>query len=161
MQGSLSSFASALLIAILAIMGPHAAEGQDMPPILAPLAPPTPPAATATPAPVAPSGEAVIPSVTPPAKHIASTDHPATARRNAKSASIKNKFAALTRRLTAAGHARRKVSHVVARAPQPAFPPGAPVPPPGYFPPSPYRQLVYGGPPVPIYGGWNRYPYYP
>jgi hypothetical protein len=165
MQDSRRSFASALLIAVLAIAGSHAARAQDMPPIFAPLAPTTPPAAPAVAPAVSPSAEAAIPPAPPSAftaparqEHTASAGH-ATAHHNAKPASIKNRFAALTRRLTGGAHTHRSVSHVVNSEPQPVFPPGAPIPPPGYFPPSPYRQLVYGGPPRPPFGGWGRYPY--
>jgi hypothetical protein len=176
MQGSRGGFLSPFFFASLAIIfvTAPAALAQDMPPILAP---PAQPAVPASPASVPPSAEAIIPPapVVPPAApakqdHVASVNHPTTTHRNAKPAAIKNKFAALTKRLTTAAHAHRNISHVAASEPppqpQPVFPPGAPVPPPGYFPPGPYQpgpyqQLVYGGPPRPAYVGRGRYPYYP
>jgi len=180
MQASRSGFLWPLFFAYLVITGVSAtaALAQDMPPILAPPAP-AQPAAPVAPAPASPSAEVAIPPAVPPApatpvkpEHTASADHPAVPQHNAKPASIKSKFAALTKRLTTVAHAHRTVTHVAVREsqpqlqPQPVFPPGAPVPPPGYFPPgpyqpSPYQQLVYGGPPRPIYGGWGRYRYYP
>jgi hypothetical protein len=174
MRGSRGGFLSPLLFASLAIIAvpAAAASAQDMPPILAP---PVQPVMPAPPASVSPSAEAVIPpapAVPPaaPAKQdrAASVNHPTAAHHIAKSAAIKNKFAALTKRLTTTAHAHRNVSHVAVSEPppRPVFPPGAPVPPPGYFPPSPYQpgpyqQLVYGGPPRPFHAGWGRYPYYP
>jgi hypothetical protein len=174
MQASRNGFLWPLFFAYLVIIAvPATALAQDMPPILAP---PAQPPAPVAPAPaVSPSAEVAIPPAVPPTpaapikpEHTASVDHPAATHHNAKTASIKSKFAALTRRLTAAAHAHRTVTHVAVREPQPqpVFPPGPPLPPPGYFPPGPYQpgpyqQLVYGGPPRPIYGGWARYRYYP
>jgi len=170
MQGSREGLPLSLLFAFLAISaGPAAAVAQDMPPILAPLAPAA--VAPANPALTSPSAEAVIPPAAPipmaaPAKpeHVAAVKHPATVHHSGKSRAVKTKFAALMKRLTPAYHARRFVTHVAAtREREPSLPPGTLIPPPGYFSPPPHEHLVYGGPP-PGYPGWGpyrgRYPYY-
>ena len=92
-----------------------------------------------------------------PKEHVAAAKHP-TATHHAAGVTAK-KFAALTRRLTAA-HPHPAVAHVSARV---AASPGVVVPLPDYYPPGPYRRLVYGGPPPGPYG-WGgyrgRYPYF-
>ena len=136
---------------------------QDMPPILAPLAPPV---AAPAPMPASPSAQAIIPpvAVVAPLKpsvkpHVASAAHPATAHHRAK-------FAALMKRLTAA-RAQAATHRVALRQSEPSLPPpGTIVPPPGYYASGPRERLVYGGPPPGVYGGWGgyrgRYPsYYP
>jgi len=171
MQLSPIGFSLWLLLALLAIVAvPGIAAAQDMPPILAPLAPPS---EAATSVPASPSAEAVIPpvAVVPPAapvskKQLVVADHLTKSHRDAKSAARQEvKFAALTKRLTA-GHAHPATQRVVAvRVPELALQPGMVVPAPGYYPPSPYEHLVYGGPPRGLYGAWGgyrgRYPYYP
>ena len=144
------------------------AGAQDMPPILAPVTP----APVVSPSP-SPSAEAVIPPApvaTPTAP--ARVAPPITPTRKAHVATVVRRapshhraaWAALTKRLaTARAHATTR--HVALREPEPSFPPGTVVPPPSYYGPGPYQQLVYGGPPRGIYGGWGRYrgpyPYYP
>src|SRR5580704_4987475 len=107
MQFSPVGFSSRLLFALLAIVAVRSiAAAQDMPPILAPLAP----SAAATSGPASPSGQAVIPpiAVVPPAapvskKQLIAADHLTKSHRDAKSAARQEaKFAALTKRLSAA-----------------------------------------------------------
>jgi hypothetical protein len=177
MQGSPKSFSSALLFAVLGVtVVPGMAAAQDMPPILAPLATPavssnqTPPASS-SPTQTPPSAEASIPpalaarpAAPPKQEHVAAADHSTVTHHGAKSPAIKSKFAALTRRLTAA-HAREVSHHVALRQFEPSFPQGTVMPPPGYYGPDARERLVYGGPPPGLYGGWGgyrgRYPYYP
>jgi len=107
----------------------------------------------------------VAPSAVPARKvHVAATARPRAATHRAK-------FAELIRRL-AATHPHPATAHVVPRQsefvaiapPEPRFPPGMVVPPPGYYGPGPREHLVYGGPPRGLYG-WGGYrgpnPYYP
>lgn len=162
MQESRSGFSCRLLFASLAIIAlTGVAEAQDMPPILAPLAPeamaPSPPLAS-------PSAEAVIshPAIVHPAApatktHVVHADRPAKAHHAAK-------FAALIKRLAA--RPRPTIHHVALKQPEPPpLPPGTVVPDPSYYPPGSYERLVYGVPPRGLYGGWGgyrgRYPYYP
>jgi hypothetical protein len=168
MQDLRGSFSLSLLLAVSAIIWiPNSSRAQDMPPILAPIAPPTPAAQNAAPA--SPSAEAVIPpavAAAPPAsaskQRVALTDQPKVAQKAAKAAAMKHKFAALMKKLAPA-HVHPVTHRVAIDEPPPGFPPGALVPPPGYYPPGPRERLVYGGPPRGPYGGWGgyRYPYYP
>jgi hypothetical protein len=176
-------FSLPLLFALLAIGAPGIAAAQDMPPILAPLAQPPEVSPKPTPAPIAPSAEATIPPAMPavpsgPAKkeHAAAVTRPTTAHHAAKPAVVKTRFAALVKRL-AANHPHPVPQHVAVRQPEPSWaqaavvpepgfpPPGMAGPPPGYYGPGPRERLVYGGPPLGVYGGWGgyrgRYPYYP
>jgi hypothetical protein len=171
MQGSLAGFSCRLLFAFQAIIvSAGVAVAQDMPPVLAPLTVP----AASNPAPVSPSAQAAIPpaaqAVIPPAAPAVPATKPihTAANHHAKDAKPHHpaKFAALAKRLAAHSH---PVTHHVAAAhvaAAPALPPGAQVPPPGYYGPAPYQRLVYGGPPPGMYGGWGggyrgRHPYYP
>jgi hypothetical protein len=157
-----------LFFAFLAIIAaPQFAVAQDMPPILAPLAAPM--AVAPNPEPTSPSAEAIIPPAVvkspavPTMSHVAAVDHPKAARHLEKTGAAKNKFAALMKRLAAAHHGA--VHHLANGAPEPNFPRGTIVPPPDYYASGPYQHLVYGGPPMGVYGGWGgyrgRYPYYP
>jgi hypothetical protein len=157
-----------LFFALLAIIAvPQFAAAQDMPPILAPLAAPI--GVAPNPESTSPSAEAIIPPavVKPPAaptmSRVAAVDHPKTMGYPGKSAAAKNKFVALMKRLASAHH--NAVHHLANGAPEPNFPRGTIVPPPDYYASGPYQHLVYGGPPMGVYGGWGgyrgRYPYYP
>ena len=173
MQGLRGSFISALLLAFLSISLSRIAAAQDMPPILAPLAPA--PTASPSPAPASPSAEAAIApapreqavivplkAVVPPAHAVASA-HVAAAPHSA-SGHHTDKFAALMKRLSAAHAHPATTHHVAMRQAEAGLPRGTAVPPPGFYGPSPYERLVYGGPPPNLYGGWGyrgRYPYYP
>jgi len=173
MQGLLKGFPLSLFFAFLAItLVPDGGAAQDMPPILAP---PDLPAIPATPAPIAaaparppadasPSAQAAIPPAVPPlpassvAKLQTAAKHAAPAHHRAASAAEKHRFAALMRRL-AARH-RSAVHRVAVREANLPPLPGAVVPPPGYYPPGPYRRLVFGGPPPGPYGwGYRPFPY--
>jgi hypothetical protein len=174
MQGLRRSFVSALLFALLTMVASRMAAAQDMPPILAPLAP----AAAPSSPPVSPSAEAAIPpklterpavvplKISPPAvlppAHATASVRVAAAPHNA-SGHHTDKFAALMKRLSVA-HAHPATHRVVVQQVEPSLPRGMPMPPPGYYGPSPYEHLVYGGPPPSVYGGWGyrgRSPYYP
>lgn len=170
MQASRAGLPCSLLFALSAIIvSPQIARAQDMPPIWTPVAPPPAATAPATPAVSAPSAQAAVPPAViappapPPAKKQVVAARATKPRPEAKVAAARRqaKFAALTKRLTAAVHAHPAPRRVVAAAPEPALPRGAIVPPPGYYyPPAPYEQLVYGGPPRGGWGGYRgRYPY--
>jgi hypothetical protein len=163
MEGARTGFICGLLIAVSTIVLCGTAAAQDMPPILAPLAPA--PVVAPAPPPVSPSAEAVLPpapvavSVKPTEKpRTAAVPHAPAAHHHAKVASVKKRF-------TAPHHVASVDHRVVMRPPGPALPPGMPVPPPGYYGPGPYRHLVYAGPPPGYYGGWagyrGPYPDYP
>jgi hypothetical protein len=158
MRASRIGLSCRLLFAFFAIIAaPSLAAAQDMPPILAPLAPA---AVASNPTPPVPSAQAVIPpAVVEPGARVdkhAGTDHPANPHHEAKAAARQNaRFTALTKRLAA--HAHPVTHRVAVRGPEPALPPGAVVPPPGYYPTGPYERLVYGGPPRGPYGGWGGY----
>src|SRR5579863_7522586 len=163
MQGVRSGFSFALLFALLAIGDAGGAWAQDMPPLPAPLTPA--PAVEANPAPApeakpaSPSAEAAIPPVpaasTPIAKpadapHVVALAHPRPApHRSAKFAALVRRLTATHTRSTAARHDHESTTtrHVALRPPQRSLPPGMSLPPPGFYGPAPYQQLVYAGPP--------------
>jgi hypothetical protein len=165
MEGTRNGFIYGLLIAPFVVLLCGTATAQDMPPILVPLAPAPVVAPNPPPAPVSPTAEAVLPPapIAAPVKpvekpQIAAVPHAPAVHHHVRVASVK-------KRLAAPRHIVHVEHRVAARAPEPALPPGMPVPPPGYYGPGPYRHLVYAGPPPPgFYGGWGYrgpYPDYP
>jgi hypothetical protein len=155
MEGTRNGFICGVLIAAFIVTLCGTAAAQDMPPILAPLAP-APVVAPAPPSvPVSPSAEAVLPPAAEKAQ-VAAVPHALAAHHHAKVALAKKQ--PLPHHIVSGEH------RVAVRPPEPALPTGMPMPPPGYYGPGPYRHLVYAGPPPGFYGGWGYrgpYPDYP
>jgi hypothetical protein len=171
MQRSPIGFSLRLFFALLAIGLPGIAAAQDMPPVLAPLAPP--PAALPSPPP-SPVATAIIPvAVAPPAPakkpRVVAAAHPAPAHHRIKTAALNKRLAVAHQHVVthhvALRRAEPRYSTVAEAVPEPSIPFGTAVPPPGYYGPGPRERLVYGGPPPGVYGGWGGYrgrnPYYP